>query len=102
MVGVTVLCAAAAVLRWFELQALPFRWDISAYGSIVWMIYGLHSFHLATSVVENAAFTALCFIGPFEKKHLVDVHVSANYCYFVVASWLPLLGLVLGDAWGGS
>jgi cytochrome c oxidase subunit III len=99
LLGASVLTLVSVVLRWFEFRALPFRWDSSAYGSAVWMIYGLHAFHLCTAFVENAVVAALLFIGPVEKKHLTDVDVSSLYFYFVVVSWLPLVVVVLLDGW---
>src|SRR5678815_3106394 len=36
---------ALSVVRWFEFTALNVRWDDGAYGSVVWVLLGLHSFN---------------------------------------------------------
>jgi cytochrome c oxidase subunit 3 len=84
----------ACVLRWFEFFALGCRWDSHAYGSIVWVILGMHLVHLVTSSAENLILDVLMFRGPVERKHFVDVHVNALYWYFVAASWVLLYGVV--------
>ena len=48
LIGITLL-----VLRGFEFAHLNTRWDNSAYGSIVWLILGLHTTHLATDVGDT-------------------------------------------------
>jgi len=61
------------VIRAFEFASLNCSWDTNAYGSIVWMLLGLHTVHIATDVVDTAVLTALMFIGPIEEKRFVDV-----------------------------
>jgi cytochrome c oxidase subunit III len=90
----TVFSLASAALRYVEFRALTFRWDASTYGSIFWTTLGLHTVHIATSVAENLMFVLLLFVGPVEKKHLVDLHTNAFYWYFVAGSWIPLWGIL--------
>ncbi|HKR62764.1 MAG TPA: cytochrome c oxidase subunit 3 [Thermoanaerobaculia bacterium] len=98
MIFVTLLSAIAAVTRGYEFAKFGYWWHSHAYGSIVWAIYFMHSFHLLSGVVENAIFTALVFRGPVEKKHMLDLRLSSYYWWFVVFTWLPLWGLIMGDA----
>jgi len=81
----TLLGAVAAVLRWYEFHLLPFRWDDTAYGSIVWTLLGLQWVHQLTGVGENLLMEAVLFKGPVEKHHCVDVEVTTPLWYFVVS-----------------
>src|SRR4051812_2894107 len=42
------------VIRVFEFMSLNCLWNTNAYGSIVWMLLGLHTVHIATDVVDTA------------------------------------------------
>jgi heme/copper-type cytochrome/quinol oxidase subunit 3 len=93
----TLLSVLALSLRVAELSGLPFRWDSNIFGSVFWGALTLHTLHLAAGTIENALFLALLYIGPIEKKHLVDLEVNGIYWYFVVASWLPLYAIFYLD-----
>lgn len=77
-------------IRAFEFGSLGVRWDSNAYGSIVWVIMGLHTAHLLTDVVDTGVLTALMFTRHVEPKRFVDVSENALYWYFVVLSWIPI------------
>ncbi|MEJ6022065.1 cytochrome C oxidase subunit III [Ramlibacter sp. PS4R-6] len=93
-----VLGAALLVVRGFEFAALNVRWDTNAYGSVVWLLLGLHTVHLATDWVDTAVLEALFFTDRITGRRYVDISENAMYWYFVVFSWLPIY-LVL--YWGG-
>jgi heme/copper-type cytochrome/quinol oxidase subunit 3 len=78
------------VVRGYEFAALNVRWDSSAYGSVVWMLLGLHTTHLATDVFDSIVLGVLFFTGPLEGRRFTDVSENAFYWYFVVFSWLPI------------
>jgi heme/copper-type cytochrome/quinol oxidase subunit 3 len=98
MVLVTLLSIIAAVTRGYEFAAFGYFWHSHAYGSIVWAIYFMHTFHLVSGVFENALFTTLVFRGPVEKKHMLDLRLSSYYWWFVVVSWVVLWAMIMGDA----
>jgi len=85
---------AFLVLRGFEFTTLNVMWYANAYGSIVWLLLGLHTTHLVTDAVDTAVLVALLYRGPFEGKRLVDTSENAIYWYFVVLSWLPIYAVV--------
>ena len=78
------------VIRALEFGSLGVRWNSNAYGSIVWVIMGLHTAHLLTDVLDTGVLTALMFTGHVEPKRFVDVSENALYWYFVVLSWIPI------------
>jgi heme/copper-type cytochrome/quinol oxidase subunit 3 len=85
---------AFLVLRGFEFASLNVSWYTNAYGSVVWLLVGLHTTHLITDTVDTAVLAVLLVTGPFEGKRLVDVSENAVYWYFVVLSWLPIYAVI--------
>lgn len=76
---------------------MSFRWNSHAYGSVVWTILGLHTTHLVAASAENLLFIALLYVGPIEKKHLLDLRLNSLYWYFVVISWVILFAVIYLD-----
>jgi cytochrome c oxidase subunit 3 len=81
-------------VRVIEFMHLNVWWDHDAYGSIVWVLLGLHTTHIVTDVLDTAVLTALMLVGPIEEKRFVDVEENAAYWYFVVLAWLPMYGVI--------
>jgi heme/copper-type cytochrome/quinol oxidase subunit 3 len=94
MVVCLVFGFAFNVIRGFEFTALNVTWDRDAYGSIVWLLLGLHTTHIITDVLDTAVLTALLFIGPVEELRFVDESENAVYWYFVLLAWLPIYGVI--------
>lgn len=102
-----VVCILAAfaflAVRAMEFTALHVSWSANAYGSVVWLLLGLHTTHLVTDAADTVVLAVLLYRGPFEGKRFVDVAENAAYWYFVVASWLPIYAVVyLAPRWGAS
>ncbi len=93
-----VICIVFAVafnaIRALEFVGLGLRWDRDAYGSIVWLLLGLHTAHVVTDLLDTLVLAVLMFIGPVEEKRFVDVAENSAYWYFVVGSWLPIYGVI--------
>jgi len=85
---------ASCVVRAFEFPALNTWWDQNAYGSVVWMLLGSHTVHIATDVFDSIVLAVLLFTGPVDESRLVDVSENALYWYFVILAWLPIYGLI--------
>jgi cytochrome c oxidase subunit III len=81
-------------VRAFEFMHLNVWWDHDAYGSIVWILLGLHTTHILTDFLDTLVLAVLMFIGPIEEKRFVDVEENAVYWYFVVLAWLPIYGVI--------
>lgn len=84
-------------VRWLEFNALNVRWDASAYGSAVWVLFGLHTFNLLTNYLDSLVVAAVLFKKPVDGKRLVDVAENAGYWWFIVVSWIPIYAVVY---WG--
>lgn len=84
-------------LRAGEFSALNVRWNDNAYGSIVWMLLGLHTTHLITDAYDTLVLAALFFTERLECKRYVDASENAAYWYFVIISWLVIYAVIY---WG--
>jgi cytochrome c oxidase subunit I+III len=86
------ICFAVAFLgvRILEFTTLNVAWDSNAYGSIVWLLLGLHTVHLVTDFFDTAVLYVLMLTGPIEGKRYVDVAENAAYWDFVVLAWIPI------------
>jgi cytochrome c oxidase subunit I+III len=82
------------VIRVLEFMHLNIRWDHDAYGSVMWLLMGLHTTHILTDVLDTGVLTTLMFTGPIEEKRFVDVAENSLYWYFVVGTWLPIYAVV--------
>lgn len=94
MVVALALGLAFNIVRIFEFADLNVRWDTNAYGSVVWLLLGLHTTHIVTDFADTIVLAVLMFVGPIEEKRFVDVSENAGYWYFVVLSWLPIYGVI--------
>ena len=81
---------AFVVIRSFEFAALNVRWDSNAYGSVVWLLLGLHTAHVVTDLIDTVVLAVLFFTGPLDGKRYVDVSENSFYWYYVVGTWLPI------------
>jgi heme/copper-type cytochrome/quinol oxidase subunit 3 len=94
MVICLVFGVAFNAVRAYEFMHLNVMWDHDAYGSIVWLLLGLHTTHIVTDFLDTAVLAALMFVGPIEERRFVDVEENAAYWYFVVLAWLPIYGVI--------
>ena len=94
------LCASLAcalafnAVRALEFTSLNVSWDRDSYGSIVWLLLGLHTTHIVTDFLDSAVLTVLMYTGPVEEHRFVDVEENSVYWYFVVLAWLPIYGVI--------
>lgn len=81
---------AFLIIRAFEFTQLEIRWNDNAYGSILWVMLGLHTVHLLTDAFDTIVMAAMMYAKPVEGRRFVDVSENAEYWYFVIAMWLPI------------
>jgi heme/copper-type cytochrome/quinol oxidase subunit 3 len=85
---------ALIVLRCFEFQALHFRWDANAYGSVTWTILGMHLIHFIVLAAEDIYLLFWAYARGLDQKHAVDITVTAVYWYWIAGTWVLLYILV--------
>jgi len=89
-----LLNIAAIVIRYYEYDSLHFKWADNAYGSITWMILGMHMFHLFVLACEDGYLLAWTYIKGIDDKHALDITVLGVYWYWIVGMWVLLFGVV--------
>jgi cytochrome c oxidase subunit 1/cytochrome c oxidase subunit I+III len=97
----TAVGLAFVALRVVEWSALPFQWNDHAYGSFVWTVFGLHTIHVGTELLESLVVLALLGVGYWGDEQRLSVLTSGVYWDFVVIAYLPLYATVyLLPRWG--
>jgi heme/copper-type cytochrome/quinol oxidase subunit 3 len=95
MVVMSVMGLLPLIVRIFEFPALRISWDSNAYGSILWILLGLHTTHLITDLIDTVVLAALMFSRHADNgRRYGDVEDNALYWNFVVATWLPVYGCI--------
>lgn len=95
MIVMSALGVAPLIVRIFEFPALNISWDSNAYGSVVWILLGLHTTHIITDLVDTLVLAALMFTRHGDNlRRFGDVQDNAMYWNFVVATWLPIYGCI--------
>jgi cytochrome c oxidase subunit 3 len=91
LVVMALLGVAPLFPRVFEFAALHVKWDSNAYGSITWVLLGLHTTHILTDLVDTLVLMCLMFTRHADNpRRYGDVEDNAMYWNFVVATWVPL------------
>jgi heme/copper-type cytochrome/quinol oxidase subunit 3 len=95
LVVMSILGIAPLIVRVFEFPALRISWDTNAYGSVVWLLLGLHTTHIITDLADTLVLAALMFTRHAQNaRRFGDVQDNAMYWNFVVAAWLPIYGCI--------
>jgi cytochrome c oxidase subunit III len=93
-IGLTIATAFAIAIvglrAWELLVSLNVKWDANAYGSVQWLVLGVHATLLAVELVEIGGMMLIFWLAPVEEKHMSDVADMVFYWYFMIFSWLPL------------
>jgi heme/copper-type cytochrome/quinol oxidase subunit 3 len=91
MVVMSLLGIAPVIVRVFEFRALNVWWDANAYGSILWLLLGLHTTHLVTDLADTLVLAVMMFSEHGNnRRRFGDVHDNVLYWNFVVVTWIPI------------
>ena len=82
------------VLRALEFGAVNTSWADHVYGSLVWMLLGVHGTLILTDLFETAMLAVLLHLDPTHARHYTHVEEGALYQYFLSAVWVPVYALV--------
>ncbi|MCP3442287.1 cytochrome c oxidase subunit 3 [Bradyrhizobium sp. CCGUVB14] len=95
LIVMSILGIAPLIVRIFEFPALRISWDTNAYGSVVWILLGLHTTHIITDLADTLVLGVLMFTRHGQnRRRFGDVQDNAMYWNFVVAAWLPIYGCI--------
>lgn len=84
-------------VRLLEFRSLNTSWDSNAYGSIVWVIMGLHASLLFMDTMETGGLAVVFLLGRAQRKHFTHASENGIYWFFTTLSWVPLY---LAIFWG--
>jgi heme/copper-type cytochrome/quinol oxidase subunit 3 len=90
----SVLGVGILVLRWYELWSINTRWDTTAYGSVAWLIVGLHFTLLILDVADTIGLNVKFALGELPPHYFSDTTDNTMYWFFTVLSWVPLFLIV--------
>jgi cytochrome c oxidase subunit 3 len=91
LIAMSALGVLPLIVRAYEFPSLHVKWDDNAYGSVLWMMLGLHTTHLITDLVDTLVLSVLMFSRHADNpRRYGDVQDNAMYWNFVVVAWLPL------------
>jgi cytochrome c oxidase subunit III len=91
LIVMIIFAVLPLILRIYEFRALHSSWDSNAYGSIVWMMLGLHTTHVLTDLADTGVLLALMFTRHgYKPRRFGDVQDNALYWNFVILTWLPI------------
>lgn len=91
LVVMSILGLLPLLVRFFEFRALHTSWDSNAYGSVVWLLLGLHTSHILTDLADTLVLTVMMFTPhAHNPRRFGDVQDNAMYWNFVVLTWLPI------------
>ena len=85
-----VLGLVITVLRWYDLWALNIRWDTNAYGSIAWLVAGLHGTLIMVDVGDTIGLAVMFTKRELPPHFYPDTTDNTMYWFFTVLSWIPL------------
>jgi cytochrome c oxidase subunit III len=85
---------AAFIIRYYEFDSLHFKWNENAYGSITWMLLGMHMLHIIVLGIEDIYLLTWTFTKGVDEKHALDLTVTAVYWYWIVGIWVLLFPLI--------
>lgn len=86
-------------IRSYAMAHIGYKWSDHAFGSIVWVTVGLHTFHAVAATGENTMLLMYAFLRPMTKKRYLDFRCAAVYWYFVILSWLPFYFFIYVQPW---
>jgi cytochrome c oxidase subunit 3 len=82
-----LLCGVAfLVLQWLDWQSETVSLRSDAYGSMFYVITGMHAAHLVVGLIGLALVALWSSLGYFDARRHVPVLIATSYWHFVVAA----------------
>jgi cytochrome c oxidase subunit III len=95
-----IMGAAFLLYTLKDFRDLTFGWRDNAYGSIFYLIVGLHALHVFVGLCMNVVVQIKAAQGKFGATRHMTVEVFGLYWHFVDAVWIfVFLSLFVSEAW---
>jgi cytochrome c oxidase subunit III len=88
-------------LEWLEWSSKPYGLSSSSYGSMFFIITGVHLAHVIAGCLMQLALLAWSLLGYFDSIRHVPISVMAMYWYFVAVAWLAIFFTIYGTPYLG-
>lgn len=85
-----LLAIVFVVLKYMEYSNLPYKWNTSAYGSLIWLMAGFHTAHVISVFLKGVLVYIMALKRVYTKEDHVAIEVNGVYWQFVVVIWIPL------------
>ncbi len=82
-----VLAAGSLIPAVIQYIDRPYGWTVNAYTSILWVLSGYATIHVAVLVLIGIPLAILARRGLFHENRILPVQAVAMFWYFVVAAW---------------
>lgn len=94
-VGINIIMALGfLVIRIVEFNLFSFKWTTDAYGSLIWVLVGLHTMHAIADTTESIVIFGIMLSGRMGAKQQIAAKLDGIYWYWVAAIWAPLYVLI--------
>lgn len=80
---------------WIRLQQINIYLNGNPSGSFLYVLTGLHGFHLITGLVYIAIVTGMAFRNKIDGQNPLDLELSTIYWHFLDLIWVLLFGFLL-------
>jgi cytochrome c oxidase subunit 3 len=92
--GSFALLTASVIVLIADIQALTFRWDVHAYGSVYWILTGAAATFLSVGVLMTGAVLIQSIVGLVDDERHLEFTNAAWYVWFAALTTGVLLTLV--------
>jgi cytochrome c oxidase subunit 3 len=93
--AVSALMGAAFLVNTIiDFRALTFGWGTDAYGSIYYVIVGLHATHVAAGLIISVVVQVKLWRRLVDAEHHTSVEVFSLYWHFVDVVWIVVFATV--------
>lgn len=89
LIVLSVIAAATVALSGWAFATLDTRWDANAYGSLVWMLLGMHAFALVAAALVIWVLAAYMFGGVVDGHRYMNAYESGDFWLLAAFLWLP-------------
>jgi heme/copper-type cytochrome/quinol oxidase subunit 3 len=85
-----VLAAAFLIMQAVEYSRKDYSIATNVYGSLFYLITGLHGMHVLAALITNAVVQLRAWLGHFDERRHLAVQNAAIYWHFVDAAWIVI------------
>lgn len=96
-----VLGFVFVVVECLEWSSKPYTLSSSSYGSMFFIVTGVHLAHVIAGCLMQLALLAWSVLGYFDSIRHVPVSVMTMYWYFIAVAWLAIFFTIYGTPYLG-